>query len=134
VGQIRCARGAIYARERNLHRINAARERCSRRPAINGSGPFFATLAGSFVIVLLHRLLARLVYQWPSLNRLIKGRPVVLLRDGQFQAEGMHALLVTREDIEEDMRLEARVENPQAIKLARLGPSGDISFILKETE
>jgi uncharacterized membrane protein YcaP (DUF421 family) len=59
---------------------------------------------------------------------------VVLLRDGQFQAEGMHAQLVTREDIEEDMRLEARVENPQAIKLARLGPSGDISFILKETE
>lgn len=102
--------------------------------AINGSGPFFATLAGSFVIVLLHRLLARLVYQWPSLNRLIKGRPVVLLRDGQFEAEGMHALLVTREDIEEDMRLEARVENPQAIKLASLEPSGDISFILKETE
>jgi uncharacterized membrane protein YcaP (DUF421 family) len=58
----------------------------------------------------------------------------VLLRDGQFQAEGMHAQLVTREDIEEDMRLEARVENPQAIKLASLEPSGDISFILKETE
>ncbi|MBA2434478.1 MAG: DUF421 domain-containing protein [Chthoniobacterales bacterium] len=34
--------------------------------AINGSGPFFATVGGSFVIVLLHRLLA-----WRSTARLL---------------------------------------------------------------
>ncbi len=96
---------------------------------INGSGPFFATLGGAFVIVLLHRLLAWALCRWPALNPLIKGKPVVLVRDGAYQREAMRAQLISEEDFEEDMRLEAKLEDMAEVKTARLESSGDISFI-----
>lgn len=99
--------------------------------AINGSGPFFATLGGTLVIVLLHRGLARAVYQWPALGGLLKGKPVVLLRDGAYEKDAMRAQLICEQDMEEDLRLEAKTEDKANIKVARLEPSGDISFIKK---
>jgi uncharacterized membrane protein YcaP (DUF421 family) len=100
--------------------------------AINGSGPFFATVGGGLVMVLLHRLLAWLLYRWPALNMLAKGQPVVLVQGGSFRKEGMRATLISETDFEEDLRLEAKKEHKEAVKTARLEPSGDISFILKE--
>jgi uncharacterized membrane protein YcaP (DUF421 family) len=100
--------------------------------AINGSGPFFATLGGSLVIVLLHRLLAWFLYRWPALNVLVKGKPVVLVKNGVYQREAMRAQLISEADFAEDMRLEAKMEEKDKVKIARLEPSGDISFITAE--
>jgi uncharacterized membrane protein YcaP (DUF421 family) len=100
--------------------------------AINGSGPFFATLGGSLIIVLLHRLLAWTLYRSPALCAVIKGKPVVLVRNGAYQTKEMRAQLISENDFEEDMRLEAKTEEKGKVKLARLEPSGDISFIMAE--
>ena len=100
--------------------------------AINGSGPFFATLGGSLVMVLLHRLLAWVLYRWPALNALVKGKPVVLLRNGVYQRQAMRAQLISEDDFAEDMRLEAKMEEKDKVKIARLESSGDISFITAE--
>src|SRR5881296_963364 len=43
--------------------------------AINGTAAFFATLGGSLVIVLVHRLLAFIAYHSHAFGVLIKGRP-----------------------------------------------------------
>ena len=100
--------------------------------AINGSAAFFPTLGGSLVIVLLHRLFALALYRWLPLSALAKGRPIVLVKDGAYQREGMRAQLISEEDFEEDLRLEAKMEHKEKVKIARLEPSGDISFIMQE--
>ena len=100
--------------------------------AVNGSSPLFATIGGAFILILLHRVLARAILRWPVLGRLVKGQPVVLLQSGVFQKEAMNSQLVSEEDFEEDMRLEAKTENKMQINPARLETSGDISFIKNE--
>jgi uncharacterized membrane protein YcaP (DUF421 family) len=44
----------------------------------------------------------------------------------------MQRALVSRHDFEEDMRLDAKTEDPTTIQVARLERSGDISFIKKK--
>lgn len=100
--------------------------------AINGGGPFFGTLLVSFVIVMLHRLVAWLCYRWPGLNALTKGKPIVLLKDGVYQRANMKAQLISESDFEEDMRLEGELDDKSKIRIARLEPSGDVSFIKVE--
>ena len=100
--------------------------------AINGSASFFPTLGGSFVIVLLHRLFAYLANRWHRLGIVIKGEPHVILRDGQFDFAAMRRNHVSVHDFEEDMRLNAKTENPSSFAVARVERSGDISFVKKE--
>ncbi len=97
--------------------------------AVNGSSPFFATLGGAFLIFLLHRGLARIVWQWPPLGGLLKGRPIVLARNGSYDEAAMRKQMITAADLEEDMRLELKTEDKSVIKVARLESSGDISFV-----
>src|SRR5439155_7529951 len=52
--------------------------------AINGSAAFFATLGGGLVLVLLHRLLALIAFHSHWFGCLIKGRPDVILEDGNL--------------------------------------------------
>jgi uncharacterized membrane protein YcaP (DUF421 family) len=56
----------------------------------------------------------------------------VLVRNGAYQTKGIRAQLISEEDFEEDMRLEAKTEEKDQVKVARLEPSGDISFITAE--
>src|SRR5438309_10839817 len=49
--------------------------------AVNGSAAFFATLGGSFVIVMLHRLLAWCAFHSYRFGIIINGRPEVLIDD-----------------------------------------------------
>jgi len=97
--------------------------------AINGSAAFFATLGGSFVIVLLHRFLAQICCWSHTAGRWIKGDPYVLVRDGKLCPATMRRKSVSQHDIEEDMRLDAQTEELSDIKVARLERSGDLSFI-----
>jgi uncharacterized membrane protein YcaP (DUF421 family) len=97
--------------------------------AINGSGPFFATLGGGFVLVLLHRLLGLAAYYSHFFGVLIKGAPTVLVENGTIQHKNMFWNHISEHDLQEDMRLEAKTAELAQIKVARLERSGDISFI-----
>jgi YetF C-terminal domain len=99
--------------------------------AINGSAAFFATLGGGVVLVLLHRLFAYLAFYSHGLGILVKGKPDVIMRDGQCDFRTMRRNHVSTHDLEEDMRLSAHTDDVSAIRLARIERSGDISFIKK---
>ena len=99
--------------------------------AINGSAAFFATLGGSFMIVLLHRLFALIAYHWHWFGILIKGRPEVIVDDGELILRTMSRNHISKHDLEEDLRLAVKAENLQGIRVARVERSGDISFIAK---
>src|SRR3954454_15863558 len=52
--------------------------------AINGSSAFFATIGGSVVIVLVHRLFAFIAYHSHWFGCLLKGRPEVIVENGNL--------------------------------------------------
>jgi uncharacterized membrane protein YcaP (DUF421 family) len=99
--------------------------------AINGSAAFFATIGGGVVLVLLHRLFAFLAYHSHGFGILVKGRPDVIVRDGECDFRMMRRNHVSIHDLEEDMHLDAHLEDLSKIRLARVERSGDISFIEK---
>ena len=99
--------------------------------AINGSAAFFATLGGGMVLVVLHRLFAFLTFYSHRFGILVKGRPDVIVRDGQCDVPMMWRNHVSRHDLDEDMRLSVHIEDLSRIRIARVERSGDISFIKK---
>ena len=99
--------------------------------AINGSAAFFATLGGGVVLVLLHRLFAFLTFYSHTFGILVKGRPDIIVRDGQCDVAMMWRNHVSTHDLDEDMRLSVHTDELANIRLARVERSGDISFIKK---
>ncbi len=53
----------------------------------------------------------------------------VLVQDGRLQRKNMLWEHISKHDLEEDMRLEAKTDDLSKIQVARLERSGDISFI-----
>src|SRR5947199_4219492 len=100
--------------------------------AINGSAAFFPTLGAGFVLVLLHRLFGLAAYYSHILGILVKGQPVMLVQNGRIQRKNMFWNHISKHDLEEDMRLEAKTDDLSKIQVARLERSGDISFIKTE--
>ena len=99
--------------------------------AINGSAAFFATIGGGVVLVLLHRLFARFAYYSHRFGILVKGRPDIIVRDGECDFQMMRRNHLSIHDLEEDMRLNGHIDDLSKIRLARVERSGDISFIKK---
>ena len=63
---------------------------------------------------------------------LIKGTPELIIEDGDLILSAMRRNHVSKHDLEEDLRLEARTEDIKDIRHAYVERSGDISFIDKE--
>jgi uncharacterized membrane protein YcaP (DUF421 family) len=100
--------------------------------AINGSAAFFATLGGSVVIVLVHRVFALIAYHSHWFGILIKGRPEVIVENGALILKTMGRNHISKHDLEEDLRLDAELESTAQVKIARVERSGDISFIKRQ--
>src|ERR1700738_5160085 len=75
--------------------------------AVNGSAAFFATLGGSVVIVFVHRLFAFIAYHSHWLGCLLKGRPEVIVENGELVLRAMRINHISQHDLEEDLRLDA---------------------------
>jgi uncharacterized membrane protein YcaP (DUF421 family) len=99
---------------------------------INGTAPFFTTIAGAIALMVIHRVFAFGAFKSHAFGKLIKGRPRTLVRNGEIDWEEMKRSLVSKHDFEEDLRLDAKTEDVSSIAVARLERSGDISFIKKE--
>ncbi len=101
--------------------------------AINGSAPFFPTIAGAFVLVVLHRLMAWSAYHSHVFGGLVKGSDDVIVEQGKLLPNQMRRNKVTRRDIEEDMRLSAKTDDLTLIEQARVERSGDVSFVIRKS-
>lgn len=97
--------------------------------AINGSAPFVPTLLSGIVILGLHWLFAILAYRTDWFGSLIKGEPVLLIRDGEIQAEGMRQGSITARDLASALRLQTNQTNPAKVQLAYLERNGTISIV-----
>lgn len=100
--------------------------------AINGSGPFFMTIASGLVMMIIHRGCAFGACKWHSFGKLLKGEPVTVVRNGEVDWKELRRALVSKHDFEEDLRLAGKTGDVGSIQLARLERSGDISFIKRK--
>ena len=99
--------------------------------AINGSAAFLTTIGCAFFLMLVHRVFAFIAFRSHAFGKLIKGEAKKLVTDGHVDWKALKRHLVSKHDLEEDLRLSANTENVGDIKVARLERSGDISFIKK---
>ena len=100
--------------------------------AVNGSAAFFPTLGGAFVIVCLHRLLARLAFTYEKFGRLVKGEAEVLLREGKAIAKAMKANNISKADLLEETRLNGGVDDLQQVRTATIERNGEISIVTEK--
>jgi uncharacterized membrane protein YcaP (DUF421 family) len=97
--------------------------------AINGSAPFVPTLVAGAVFIGMHWLLAVLAFHIHWFGPFVKGNPVLLIKDGQVQEQGMRRGGITRHDLAEALRQQTKENDTALIKLAYLERNGGISII-----
>ncbi len=100
--------------------------------AITGQSPFFPTLAAGAVLMVMHYVFAWLSYQFDWFSPLVKGRPRLLVKDGEIQRDGMRKSLVGEHDLMEALRTGASGTRIEDVALAHLERNGNISVILKK--
>jgi uncharacterized membrane protein YcaP (DUF421 family) len=100
--------------------------------AINGSAAFLTTIGCAFFLMLVHRLFAFIACRSHRFGKMIKGSEVKLVTDGDVDWKTMSRHMVSKHDLEEDLRLKAATDELEKIKVARLERSGDICFIKME--
>lgn len=100
--------------------------------AIVGASPFFATVAASTVIAVLHRLLAWLCVYSRAVERIVVGVEREVFRNGQFNKAEMGKALVTATDIQESVRQTLGQRGMSNVEAAVLERNGAISVIRKE--
>lgn len=95
--------------------------------AINGSAPFTTSLASGLLLVLLHRVLARVCWGSPLIERFVRGRVDVLVRDGEVQRAALDRHALSEQDFAADLRLEGGTNDPSSLACARLERNGRVS-------
>jgi len=96
-----------------------------------GNVEFLPSLAATLALVVASRLLEIATLHWGLLARLLKGTPVVLVRDGIMDPRAMHRHGISEADLAEGLRLEQH-ERLQDVRLATLEGGGQISIVPRE--
>lgn len=97
--------------------------------AINGSAPLFPTLLSGLVLIGVHWLLAALAFHINWLGPFVKGNPVLLIKDGHVQQQGMRQAGLSDHDLAQALRMQNDHTDPAKIRLAYLERDGNISVI-----
>lgn len=96
--------------------------------AITGNAPMIPALGATGALIALHFLLSSAACRWHGLGTMLKGKPRVIVRDGETQQRAMRAAHLTSHDLAEDARRHGLTDIGE-IAEARLERNGDISII-----
>ncbi len=96
-----------------------------------GASSFFATVAAGLVMIIIHRLMAWATFKNKRLADLLKGKEVILFKDGKIQWQNMQAAAISEKDLMESLRLETSAVTLNDIETILLETNGRISFVKK---
>lgn len=99
-----------------------------------GASPYLQTIAASFVIVAMHRLIAWLSVKSRKFEQLVKGVYIKLYQDGAIISNNLERTGMSENDLHESLRLETKKLTLAEIDTAFMETNGRISFILKEND
>lgn len=97
--------------------------------SINGDASLVPTIVAGFALIALHWIFAAFSYRHAWFGRLIKGRAMTLISDGERVEKNLSRAHITRRDLEEAARRSAEIEDPEEADDVRLERSGAISFV-----
>ena len=86
--------------------------------AVNGTAAFFPTLAGGFVLIGLHRLLATISFHWDAFGDWVKGREQGLVQEGKLNRAAMKSHKISEADLLEEARLNGQVATLDQVRTA----------------
>jgi uncharacterized membrane protein YcaP (DUF421 family) len=101
------------------------------RAIVSAEQPFFGSILATLVIMVLHRVVAWITYRSKKMGIILKGRELLLIKNGEPNKKNMKQTHITREDILETLRKDVNVPSLDTIKEVYLERSGEISFIKK---
>jgi uncharacterized membrane protein YcaP (DUF421 family) len=99
---------------------------------ITGQAPLLGSMVAGGVLLLMHWLLGALACNLPGFGTLIKGRPRILVREGQVDEAAMTRSHIGRHDLQEALRTQGRCDDLEEVDLATLERNGNISIIPKK--
>lgn len=97
-----------------------------------GATPFISTIVSMIVIIIIHKILAKLSIYSKWFGAKVKGEKLLLYREGIFMEKNMQKANITEHDILEDLRLEVQLNTLDKIQEVYMERSGKISFVKKE--
>jgi uncharacterized membrane protein YcaP (DUF421 family) len=98
---------------------------------IIGATPFFSTIAAAIVILLVHKIIAKLSFYSKFFGYLTKGENRVLFEHGRFCDANMQSEDVTEHDIREALRDTMQIDSLDKVEKVYLERTGRLSFIKK---
>ncbi len=98
---------------------------------INGGGTLVSSLTAGLLLVVLQRMFARFSFSSRRFASFAKGKPDVVVRDGQVDLEALRRHGLTEEDLLCDMRTNGCTDDLSHVKVATLERSGQISIVLQ---
>src|SRR4051812_28619666 len=98
---------------------------------ITGNAPLGPVLVAACVLLAMHWAFSAIAVRWHRFGEVIKGHPVVLVREGRVDERAMRAAHLTEHDLQEDLRRHG-LTRPEQVAEARLERNGDISVIRTE--
>src|SRR5439155_13734576 len=103
------------------------------RGIVNAS-PFLSTVAACATLVLIHRVLSFFARHSTAVGNIIKGKQLLLYKNGELIEKNLKRASLTEHDINENMRLSLNNSNWDNIQEIYMERSGSLSFILKSKE
>jgi uncharacterized membrane protein YcaP (DUF421 family) len=99
---------------------------------ITGNAPFFPILGMAFVLVFLNWILIKITFFYPQLERLLKGSPEILVKDGIINCKEMKRNSITISDLHSILREQTGTNDINNIETAIFENTGVITIILKK--
>lgn len=97
--------------------------------AITDADMFLKICAAASLLILLHRLFSLVAAFSHSFGTLIKGNPVVVVKDGEMLKDAMHKSNLSENDLMQALRLNGSITDVKEAKKATLERNGDISVL-----
>ena len=101
--------------------------------AITGNAPLAPALTAAATLLAVHWLFSAIALHWSAFGTLIKGKSLVVIRDGEIDEAAARKAHLTERDIYEDLR-EKSVEGPQEVAEGRLERNGSLSILKQRRE
>lgn len=92
---------------------------------------FLAHIAAAFVLTVMHFFFAYIAFRWDWFGTLVKGKPRVLITNGNIQWDAMKKSNISEKDLMCALREASSSEDLTQVSQACLERSGNISVILK---
>ncbi len=93
----------------------------------------FLPIIGTFLfLVFLNALTTLLAFNFPAIEKFIKGASVVLIKNGEIQRKAMRANFITENELYSEIQTQLHANDLKNITTALLESDGSINFIVKK--